>query len=31
VEIDVSNWVKGIYLVKMQSDQGIEVQKLVIQ
>jgi hypothetical protein len=31
VEIDVSNMVKGMYLVKVQTASGIEVQKLVVQ
>jgi photosystem II stability/assembly factor-like uncharacterized protein len=30
-EIDVSNLSGGMYLLKMQSESGIEVQKLVIQ
>jgi uncharacterized repeat protein (TIGR03803 family) len=30
-EIDVSMLPKGIYLVKIQSDKGVEVEKLVIQ
>ncbi len=31
MEIDVSNLMRGIYLVKIQTKAGIEVQKLVIQ
>jgi photosystem II stability/assembly factor-like uncharacterized protein len=31
VEIDVSNLMQGVYLVKIQTSAGIEVQKLVIQ
>jgi photosystem II stability/assembly factor-like uncharacterized protein len=30
IELDVSNLAKGIYLVKIQSKEGIEVKKLVI-
>jgi PKD repeat protein len=31
MEIDVSNLMQGIYLVKMQTEIGIEVKKLLIQ
>jgi hypothetical protein len=31
VEIDIANLVRGMYLVKVQTDSGIEVQKLVIK
>jgi photosystem II stability/assembly factor-like uncharacterized protein len=31
MQIEVRNLEKGIYLVKLQTDSGIEVQKLVIQ
>jgi len=30
MEINVSNLMPGIYIVKMQTREGIEVQKLVI-
>jgi len=30
IEIDVSNFIKGVYIVKMQTREGIGVQKLMI-
>ena len=31
VELDVSRLVKGFYIVKMQTEEGIETGKLVIR
>jgi photosystem II stability/assembly factor-like uncharacterized protein len=31
IELDVSNLTKGIYLVKIQTNKGIETKKLVVQ
>ena len=30
IELNVSNLVKGIYLIKIQAKEGIEVKKLVV-
>lgn len=31
LSIDVSNWNKGIYLVKVQSEKGVSVKKLIVK
>jgi hypothetical protein len=30
IELNVGTFVKGIYLVKIQANEGVEVKKLVI-
>jgi hypothetical protein len=31
VDIDVSSLAKGVYMIKIQTDQGFAVKKLVVQ